>query len=371
MINQLKEYLLSVTAYVINAISEVGRTYPLNETQANELQQLHQLIQTFERCLQSGGTLTNFLAPAQPHGEIVKPYYDYLLDVCKYMADQAVFIESGQAGYLNPEELSEMEVLVVITNQLKELITQPEIPTPFVPMESQAIPEFNVLDDNTEEQNADMFVIDEEEELVKEKKPLPKWLKPLGAVFNVAFYAIMIGLIALFFLVGEGGASQVPTNIGGFSVMTVLTGSMEGNRPDSIPRNSIVLLRWREPADLEVGMVATYARPRGTTMTHRIVSIDNEHESGQLAFRLQGDANATIDRYTVLGEDMLGQIVWHSLIIGSIIRFVQTVPLLSGVFVILLMLLIPTVRKYFQIRKEIKQDEKKAIRNLADSIEAT
>lgn len=370
MTNQLKEYLFSVAAYVKDALVELQRTHTLNTAQMNEVQRLNQLIIAFERCLQHGGTLMNVVPLNSTPDELVKPYYDYLKDVCQYMTDQQTAIKNQQFGQLDQETVDGVDGLVRLTNGLLDEITvktPPPIPAVVMPL----IPEVTETEDVhltpadvTHIQNTQPVT---EEEIIddttREKKQLPAWLKPIGTISTVLFYGILLVLIAGFLLVGEGGNSRVPANAGGFSIMTILTGSMEGDNPDSLPRRSVVILRRMNDADdYEVGMVATYVLANGTTWTHRIVDIIEDHEgTGERAFRLQGDANAAVDRDIITEDQMLGRIIWHSLALGQVIYFVQATPLLSGLFVLLLMALVPTVRKFLQVRKEIKAEERQMV----------
>lgn len=369
MIGQLRGYLLSVADYVKNALDHVQKAQPLTIAQTNDIQGLNQLIIQFERCLRNEGTLKTSLQQHYSEDPLIKPYYDYLRDVCLYMKEQQRVVESGRAGVVSPEQLAEMTALVQLTDVLHEVVTRP--PSPVIPPIPVAPPPlvqpseilsqeaFGNPEMTTGEESTSQSMAMPEGEIFEasKAKDRPAWAKLLSAASTILFYVVLVALVVVFVLVGDGGASREPANVAGFSFMTVLTGSMEGDRPDSIPRQSLVVLRHRDPNDLEVGMVATYVRERGTTLTHRIVEIIEDHEgTGERAFRLQGDANATMDRYTVLADDMLGEIVWQSLALGRVIYFVQAVPLLSGLFVLLLMLLIPTAKKYFQVRKELKQE---------------
>lgn len=364
MMNQFKEYLQSVVVYLMDTTGGVLNTQTLTQEQTNEVHRLRTLIQSYQKCLQeNGGTLADVTPLEIEPSPLVKPYYDYINEVCQYMFEQVTFVESGGAGPVTPEDLSQLQLLGELSNQLKNhtKVQAATFVPPVMPI-VEASPE-SAPDTATGLAGiAGLEHIPGIDETSKKDKPRPKWLKPLGIVGNIVFYGLLATLIAVFFLVGDATASEEPANILGFSVMTVLTGSMEGDNPDSIPRGALVLLRRQDDPDFyEVGMVVTFLRERGTTWTHRIVQTIEDHESGQRAFRLQGDANATIDRYVILADQMLGDIVWSSLFLGTAISFIQASPLLSGVFILLLMLLVPTLRKYFQIQREIKKDERAQI----------
>lgn len=155
-----------------------------------------------------------------------------------------------------------------------------------------------------------------------EKPPPPR--KPrrirrrLKMVGSLAFYGALILLIvsALFIRATSGGA---PRSLAGFTGMIVLTESMQSE----IPKGSLVIARQVEPKTLQIGDDITYMANQTTTVTHRIVGITENYENtGQRAFTTQGIMNAQPDRLPVPAANVVGKVVFHSVVLGMIAGFI-------------------------------------------------
>ena len=185
-------------------------------------------------------------------------------------------------------------------------------------------------------------------EALREIEPPKAWQKALGFVGNISFYAFLLIAIVAVVLFGTQEPDAPPRNLFGFAMMTVLTGSME---PD-LPRRSVILIRETDSNLLEVNDVVTYLREtnsRVTTVTHRIIDITEQFTpDGKRGFQLQGDANASPDNEIVRADNVIGQVIWHNVLLGEVIFFIQTVPILFGLLVILFMLLIYVIKAIFK-----------------------
>lgn len=147
------------------------------------------------------------------------------------------------------------------------------------------------------------------------KHPKPKWTKYLG---EAAYYlALALFVLAVFLLRGAG---DKPTSVLGFSAMRVLTTSMG----EDLPQGSLIITHEVPPETLEVGDDVTYLAGGNTPITHRIVDVlENYAGSGQRAFITQGTANPSPDSLTVPSQNIVGKVVFHSLVLGQLLAFIR------------------------------------------------
>src|SRR6478672_10039486 len=104
--------------------------------------------------------------------------------------------------------------------------------------------------------------------------------------------------------VGAVLAAVVVPRLAGATPYAVLTGSMS----PGMPRGSLVVVREVDPAGISTGDVITFMpRPDDTTtVTHRVVGVGFD-ASGDRVFTTRGDANDSVDPWTVQGAHVLGQ----------------------------------------------------------------
>ena len=153
------------------------------------------------------------------------------------------------------------------------------------------------------------------------------------------FYTALIVVVLVLFL-SFSEDNGVPRSIFGFSMMTVLTPSMQ----DVIPKDSLVVTRHVDAAALEIGDDVTFLVNEKTTMTHRIVGIyENYMNTGARGFETQGTMNASPDREIVAAQNLVGKVVFHNLLLGKVMVFMKKyalwicifTPLFVGLFVAL------------------------------------
>ena len=131
---------------------------------------------------------------------------------------------------------------------------------------------------------------------------------------GLAYYAVLIGIVAILFISQGGGKSGVPNNILGFSAMRVLTASMQ----DVIPKDSLVVTKQVNPMSLTIGDDITFLVSEDTTVTHRIVGIhENYMNTGERGFETQGTMNRNPDKEIVLAGNLVGKVIYHNLFIGK------------------------------------------------------
>lgn len=144
--------------------------------------------------------------------------------------------------------------------------------------------------------------------------------KVLSALVNaLCVFAILISLVAAWTVLTtpRGKAPQVL----GWSMLTVLTGSME----PALPEGSLIFVRAVPAGDIQVGDVitfyATLAGHDGVLNTHRVTQVVDE--GGTLSFLTKGDANAIGDTQPVQAEQVLGRVALCSPGLGGAIALLR------------------------------------------------
>lgn len=172
---------------------------------------------------------------------------------------------------------------------------------------------------------------------------------------EVGFYLMMLLILfSIFFAKNSSGGA--PTSIGGFSIMQVLTGSME----TEIPKGSLIITHWVSPDTLEVGDDITYMISSTTTITHRIVDVKEDYaDTGERAFITQGVCNPNPDSEPVAAVNVVGKVIFHSYALGQIFGFVQEHWLFIAILLVLFMALLRAIKELVRVNRSIKQEERK------------
>ncbi len=137
-------------------------------------------------------------------------------------------------------------------------------------------------------------------------------LKLAAKITLIALVAVMFFTVVYVMVCNLRGKVA---SIGGYSVMKVVTGSME----PSIHVGDYILIRETDAEDLKVGDVITFLSDDPTIKdmpnSHRITKINDDG-----TFTVKGDANPTEDVYTVKSDRIIGKYVrklWLFRFIGS------------------------------------------------------
>ena len=136
---------------------------------------------------------------------------------------------------------------------------------------------------------------------------------------NVLFYAALAAIVitALCYRVGGGRGSR---NLGGYSIFNVLTESMES----VIPRGSLVVTRYTDPYEIKVNDDITFLISEKTSVTHRVVEIIEDFmETEQRGFLTQGVDNDAPDRDPVYAQNVVGKVVWHAPLLGTVLTAIS------------------------------------------------
>lgn len=151
---------------------------------------------------------------------------------------------------------------------------------------------------------------------------------------DAAYYVVLFILIGIIVMT-TANRGKGPKVFLGYSAFIVLSSSME----PEIPKGSLVITKQIDGAALRLGDDITYMFDEETSITHRIVRIESNYQnSGQYAFSTKGIANNQADEKMVYEVNVVGKVIYHSMIFGTIAIFIQrNWPLLlffMGIFVL-------------------------------------
>lgn len=170
-----------------------------------------------------------------------------------------------------------------------------------------------------------------------------------------AFACLVIALaVYMLLLVVITPSGQVPSMFG-CTVFRTLTGSMA----PEIPRDSMILVKKCAPEEVSTGDVITFYSSDpdlgGAVNTHRVTQI--EQTGTGLLFTTKGDANALEDRYKVAQDQLIGKVIFTSVILGKAVRLTSNPLVFIPIIVIpLIIILIVNVRRVWLTAKEIEQE---------------
>ena len=193
-----------------------------------------------------------------------------------------------------------------------------------------------------------------------------KWFFNLINLCAVVLIAVSIFVLLTVVMTPAG---QVP-EVMGFSILQVLTGSME----PTIPEGSMLLIRRTDPQTLEEGDIISFYSPDpsldGALNTHRIVGVDNSGE--ELRFTTKGDANFLEDQQYVEAQRIAGKVVYISPTLGKLVRLVSN-PLVFGLVILLPLaaMLIANLIKALRTAAALAREEKEAaVRQALEAMKA-
>ena len=165
-----------------------------------------------------------------------------------------------------------------------------------------------------------------------------KILKKLASIFSAIIFVICLVLLAVVIITPKSENGSKVVNIAGYSIMTVLTGSME---PD-YKVGDIVIVKKTVTDELKVKDVITFysndPTMEGQIVTHRIIDITEEN--GRRLFETKGDNNQIADLEKVEEEDVIGKVQGRVPYVGKAANFMQTNRTAFFLIVILPMLVI-------------------------------
>lgn len=181
---------------------------------------------------------------------------------------------------------------------------------------------------------------------------------------SVAIIAAAVAVLIIVLLTKPGK----PPSIGGFTLLRITTGSMA----PTYEIDTLLLVQKTEPSSIRKGDVISFYSSDpvldGAVNTHRVTEIQKNGE--QYVYTTRGDGNNIEDPYPVESGQLVGKVIWSSVILGKIARLVSN-PLIF-IPVILVPLAIILLGNFFQTialaRKIAKEEEEKAIREAIDQL---
>lgn len=148
--------------------------------------------------------------------------------------------------------------------------------------------------------------------------PPTKKKKAVTVISNIMFYIIIATIVFGAFLL-RSAKNGKPMMIGGYSAMTVLTGSME----DVYPQGSLIITKTTDTDKLKIGDDITFMTGESSSITHRIIGItENYADTGERGFETQGVMNSKPDKDIVAAENVVGRVIFCSKILGDIAAFI-------------------------------------------------
>ncbi len=181
--------------------------------------------------------------------------------------------------------------------------------------------------------------------------------------------AIVLIVASLFVLltVVMTPSGQVP-QVMGFSILQVLTGSME----PAIPEGSMLLIQETDPKSLQPGDIISFFSPDpsldGALNTHRIQQVGAEGDT--LEFITKGDANFLEDQQPVAAEQVVGKVIFISPTLGKFVRLISN-PLVFVLAVLLplaAMLIANLVKALRSAAQLAKEEEEEAVRQALEAM---
>ena len=191
-----------------------------------------------------------------------------------------------------------------------------------------------------------------------------KWFYTL---INIIAVVLIIASVFVLLTVVMTPAGQAP-QVMGFSILRVLTGSME----PAIPADSLLLVQRTEPEALQPGDVISFFSPDpgldGALNTHRIQQVVAEGDT--LEFITKGDANFLEDQQPVAAQQVVGKVIFISPTLGKFVRLISN-PLVFGLAILLplaAMLIANLVRAMRSAVQLAKKEEEEAVRQALEAM---
>lgn len=158
-----------------------------------------------------------------------------------------------------------------------------------------------------------------------ERGPRSRRLAPVRLVAAWMLAGLAVGLLA---------ALALPTAFGG-RALTVMSGSMA----PAIETGDVVAVRGVQASDVAPGEVITFTDPEDSSrlITHRVADV--RVGGGEARFVTKGDANRTVERWTIPADGELGKVIYRVPQLGHLARWTRTPELRFLLFVIPVLLL--------------------------------
>ncbi len=156
--------------------------------------------------------------------------------------------------------------------------------------------------------------------IIHEKTGMKKTIVVKRVLSAVWWLLVVLLVLLLIEVLGAKLQGKVPS-VFGYSVMRIVTGSME----DEIPTGTYILTKKIDPAEVEVGDIISFYSDeqeiRGMPNTHRVAEIV-QGDAG-IEFITRGDANPGDDTVTAKAEKLIGIYVGPLELLGDFSDFLS------------------------------------------------
>jgi signal peptidase len=158
----------------------------------------------------------------------------------------------------------------------------------------------------------------------------------MAVVSDILFFVLLIA--AAMIVLSTGGTDGRPRVFFGYSMMNVLTDSMQSE----LPKESFVLTRVADPGTIVVGENITFIMRDNRVVTHQVVEVLEDYEdSGMRGFRTQGLENPQPDREIVFAVNVIGRVVYSNAELGIALNYARgNIWLVAGMAGLVLALLV-------------------------------
>ncbi len=183
------------------------------------------------------------------------------------------------------------------------------------------------------------------------KQKMPKAMKIITAILCVILSLVLISNLVV--IIKGSIDPDRPPSIFGFTSMIVLTASMDGPEPNSIAPGDMIITKPVNVDELAVGDIITYMENGKTTVTHRIIGLN---EDG--TFQTKGDANNAADDHPVTKDEVIGLYWFRIPKLGDVALFAQT-PTGLLVFIgipLVIYILLDVILRGVENKKKKKED---------------
>ncbi len=184
-----------------------------------------------------------------------------------------------------------------------------------------------------------------------------KIIKKLVSIISAIVFVVCLLLLAVVLMTPKGADGSKTVNIAGYSVMTVVSPSME----PEYKIGDIVITKKTDASELKKGDVITFSsldpELNGGLVTHRINNIIEEN--GETKFETKGDANKIVDSDLVTEDKIYGKVQFKIPAVGKAVNFLQTNRAAFFLIIILPMLVIMAfeVKDIIKIARSGDEDE--------------
>ena len=141
--------------------------------------------------------------------------------------------------------------------------------------------------------------------------------KVIYGIINTVSIVIIMAAVLVLCMVVMTKPGKAP-EIYGYSVLRVMTGSME----PTYPVDTLIVVKKTDPAEIREGDVISFysSDPAldGAVNTHRVVNV--KQEDNQWIYTTKGDGNNVIDAYPADSRYLVGKVVGSSTLIGKLSR---------------------------------------------------